>query len=55
MYFLSTPGPPEVCEPGTALTYRNVTVYRIGPGDGFDLELNQTRAASSRSALRISA
>lgn len=37
VYFLSTPGPPEVCLPGTALTYRNVAVYRIGPGGSFDI------------------
>lgn len=37
VYFLSTPGPPEVCLPDTPLTYRNVAVYRIGPGGGFDL------------------
>ena len=36
VYFLRTPGPPEVCEPGTPLTYRNVAVYRIGPGGTFD-------------------
>ena len=38
VYFLSTPGPPEVCQPGTPLTYRNVKVYRVGPGDGFDID-----------------
>ena len=38
VYFLTTPGPPEVCEPDTPLTYRNVDVYRIGPGNGFDLD-----------------
>ena len=38
VYFLSTPGPPEVCEPGTPLTYRNVNVYRIGPGGSFDVD-----------------
>lgn len=37
VYFLTTPGPPEICEPGIALTYRNVAVYRIGPGNSFDL------------------
>ena len=36
VYFLETPGPPEVCLPGTPLTYRNVAVYRIGPGGTFD-------------------
>jgi hypothetical protein len=38
VYFLSTPGLPEVCQPGTPLTFRNVAVYRVGPGDGFDLD-----------------
>jgi cyanophycinase-like exopeptidase len=37
VYFLRTPGPPEVCEPGTPLTYTNIAVYRIGPGGTFDL------------------
>jgi cyanophycinase-like exopeptidase len=37
VYFLSTPGPPEVCAPATPLTYRNVAVYRIAPGGRFDL------------------
>ena len=38
VYFLRTPGPPEVCQPKTPLTFRNVTVYRIGPGGTFDLD-----------------
>jgi cyanophycinase-like exopeptidase len=38
VYFLRTPGPPEVCLPETPLTYRNVAVYRIGPGGSFDLD-----------------
>jgi cyanophycinase len=38
VYFLRTSGPPEVCAPGTPLTYRNVAVYRIGPGGRFDLD-----------------
>lgn len=37
VYFLSTPGSPEVCEPKTPLTYRHVTVYRVGPGGTFNL------------------
>jgi len=37
VYFLETPGAPEVCQPGTPLTYRNVAVYRIAPGGTFDL------------------
>jgi cyanophycinase-like exopeptidase len=37
VYFLRTPGPPEVCQPKTPLTYRNIAVYRIGPGGSFDI------------------
>jgi cyanophycinase-like exopeptidase len=32
-YFLATPGPPEVCQPGQPLTYENVSVHRIGASD----------------------
>jgi cyanophycinase len=38
VWFLRTPGPPEVCEPATPLTYRDIEVYRIGPGGTFDLD-----------------
>jgi cyanophycinase-like exopeptidase len=37
VYFLQTPGPPEVCAPQTPLTYRNISVYRIGPGGRFEI------------------
>jgi cyanophycinase-like exopeptidase len=37
VYFMSTTGAPEVCEPKTPLTYRNVKVYRVGPGGTFNL------------------
>jgi hypothetical protein len=37
VYFLRTPGQPEICQPGTPLTFRNLSVYRIGPGGSFDL------------------
>jgi cyanophycinase-like exopeptidase len=37
VYFLRTPGPPEVCAPKQPLTYRGLSVYRIGPGARFDL------------------
>jgi cyanophycinase-like exopeptidase len=36
-YFLRPSAPPERCEPGQLLTFRNVDVYRIGPGGRFDL------------------
>jgi cyanophycinase-like exopeptidase len=38
VYFLRTPGPPEVCQPGVPLTFRDVEVYRIGPSAWFDLK-----------------
>lgn len=38
VYFLRTPGPPEVCAPKTPLTFRNIAVYRVGPGATFDLD-----------------
>jgi len=39
-HFLSTPGPPELCQPGQPLTYENVSVHRISASDlgaAFDL------------------
>jgi cyanophycinase-like exopeptidase len=33
-YFLSAPGPPQVCQPGTPVTYQNIGVYRITPSAG---------------------
>src|SRR5687768_5130798 len=38
VYFLRTPGRPEVCTAGQPLTYRNIGVYRLGPGGTFDLD-----------------
>ena len=32
-YFLRTPGPPEQCLPNTALTYRNISVFRLKAGE----------------------
>lgn len=36
VYFLQTPGMPEVCQPKTPLTYRNLTVYKVMPGGTFN-------------------
>ena len=36
-YFLRTPGKPEVCESRTALTFRDVSVYRIDGSGTFNL------------------
>ena len=36
-YFMRTTGEPEQCVAGKPLTYRNIEVYRIGPGGSFDI------------------
>ena len=37
-YFMSTRGRPQICKPGEKLTYRDIDVYRLGPGEGsFDI------------------
>jgi cyanophycinase-like exopeptidase len=36
-YFMRPTQPPERCEAGQPLTFRDVDVYRIGPGGHFDL------------------
>jgi cyanophycinase len=36
-YFMHPTEPPEVCKDGVALTFRNVSVYRVAAGDHFDL------------------
>ena len=33
-YFLRPPGLPEKCEPSAALTYRNISVYRLTAAAG---------------------
>jgi cyanophycinase-like exopeptidase len=48
VYFLSAPGPAEVCLPNTPLTYRNVAVYRISAAAGsFDLGKWQGRGGTA--------
>jgi cyanophycinase-like exopeptidase len=37
-YFLQAPGAPEVCQPRTPLTYRNIAIYRVGEGGTFNLD-----------------
>jgi hypothetical protein len=34
---MRTTGDPEQCIAGQPLTYRNIEVYRIGPGGSFDI------------------
>lgn len=36
-YFMRASHEPERCQPGQPLTFRNVEVYRLGPGGKFDL------------------
>ena len=36
-YFLRTAGWPEVCKPGTPLTFRNVSAYRVRAGGTFNI------------------
>lgn len=38
VYFLSTPGRPEICKPETPLTFKNLAVYRIAKGGTFDID-----------------
>jgi cyanophycinase len=33
-YFVMAPGAPQVCQPGTPVTYQNISVYRITPSAG---------------------
>ena len=37
VYFMRTPGKPEVCVSGEPLTFRNIEVYRIDSNGSFDL------------------
>jgi cyanophycinase len=37
VYFLQAPGAPQVCQPGTPLTYQNIAVYRINASGSFSL------------------
>lgn len=52
VYFLRTPGKPEVCASRTPLTYRNVAVYRVTGAATFNLA---TWTGSGGSAYSLSA
>jgi cyanophycinase len=52
VYFLRTPGPPEVCKAGAPLTFRNLSVYRVGPGGTFNIA---TWTGSGGTAYKLSA
>jgi cyanophycinase len=51
-YFIQTPGAPEVCLPKTPLTYRNLSVYKVTPGNTFNFG---TWSGSGGTAYTISA
>lgn len=51
-YFLRTPGPPEICQPNTPLTFNNISVYRIRAGDTFNI---QTWTGTGGTAYSLSA
>jgi len=36
-YFMQAPGPPEVCQSNTPLSYHNIAIYRIDAKGSFDL------------------
>jgi cyanophycinase len=36
VYFLKTPGDPELCQPKKDLTYQDISVLRLSPGETFD-------------------
>lgn len=48
-YFLRTPGKPEVCQSRVALTYTNISVYRISGSASFDLNTWSGSGGSSYS------
>ena len=56
VYFLRAPGPPQVCQPKTPLTYENISVYRIAAGGSFNVVSwsGTGGAAYSVSAIRAS-
>jgi len=37
VYFLRAPGAPQICQPGTPLTYQNIAIYRINVNGSFNL------------------
>lgn len=39
VYFLQAPGAPEICQPGSPLTYQNISVYRIDASGSFNLPM----------------
>lgn len=54
VYFLQAPGPAEICQAATPLTYRNIAVYRIEGGAGISFDLQGWTGVGGR-AYTISA
>jgi cyanophycinase len=52
VYFLRTPGPPQVCQRNTPLTFENIPVYRISAGGTFNVS---TWSGTGGTAYSVSA
>jgi cyanophycinase len=55
VYFLKTPGVPQVCQPRTELTYQGITVNRVGPGNTFDFDTWKAGKGSNAYTLNVNA
>jgi cyanophycinase-like exopeptidase len=47
VYFMQAPGAPQVCQPGTPLTYQNISVYRINSSGTFSLSTWKGKGGTS--------
>jgi hypothetical protein len=52
VYFLRTPGPPEICAPATPVTFADIPVYRVTQGNSFNIA---TWQGSGGTAYTVSA
>ena len=55
VYFLKTPGIPQVCLPKTELTYHEIAVNRVGPGSTFDFDTWKASNGSTAYTLNVDA
>jgi cyanophycinase len=55
VYFLKTPGIPQVCQPKTELTYQGITVNRVSPGNTFDFDTWKAGKGSTTYTLNVNA
>jgi hypothetical protein len=53
VYFLKTPGLPEVCQPKTELTYLGIYVNRVGTGNTFDFDTWKAGRGSAAYTLNV--